>query len=86
MRPEALREPTRKAAAVKGTSTCRTRLASGEKHGRKRMATLGTVYDADPAPAGPTMSSAPPSPSTPPIVMVMVVGGAARVRPPPASG
>jgi hypothetical protein len=53
MRPEALRAETRKAAAVKGTSTYRTRLASGEKQGRKRMATLGTVYDADPAPRRP---------------------------------
>ena len=53
MRPEALREPTRKAAVAKGTGTYRTRLASGEKQGRKRMATLGTVYDADPAPRRP---------------------------------
>jgi hypothetical protein len=53
MRPEALREPTRKAAAVKGAGTYRTRLAGGEKQGRKRMATLGTVYDADPAPRRP---------------------------------
>jgi hypothetical protein len=50
MRPEALREPTRKAAAVKGANCYRTRLASGEKQGRKRIATLGVVYDADPAP------------------------------------
>ncbi|MFF3892569.1 hypothetical protein ACFYY3_05080 [Streptomyces sp. NPDC001812] len=27
----------------------KTQLASGEKHGRKRMATLGAVYDAEPA-------------------------------------
>jgi hypothetical protein len=63
MRPEALREPTRKAAAVKGAAVkgaavkganrYRTRLASGEKQGRKRMATLGTVYDATPAPRRP---------------------------------
>jgi hypothetical protein len=53
MRPQALREPTRKAAAVKGAGRYRTRLASGEKQGRKRMATLGTVYDADPAPRRP---------------------------------
>jgi hypothetical protein len=52
MRPEALREATRK-AAVKATSTYRTRLASGEKQGRKRMATLGVVYDAEPAPRRP---------------------------------
>jgi hypothetical protein len=53
MRPEALREETRKAAQAKPTGTYRTRLASGEKQGRKRMATLGTVYDADPAPRRP---------------------------------
>jgi hypothetical protein len=53
MRPEALREPTRKAAVAKGAGIYRTRLASGEKQGRKRMATLGTVYDADPAPRRP---------------------------------
>jgi hypothetical protein len=52
MRPEALREATRKAAA-KGAGTYRTRLAGGEKQGRKRMATLGVVYDADPAPRRP---------------------------------
>jgi hypothetical protein len=49
MRPEALREETRKAATAKGANRYRTRLASGEKQGRKRMATLGTVYDATPA-------------------------------------
>ncbi len=53
MRPEALRDETRKAAAIKGAGTYRTRLASGEKQGRKRMATLGVVYDADPAPRRP---------------------------------
>jgi hypothetical protein len=53
MRPEALRAETRKAAAAKGASRYRTRLASGEKQGRKRMATLGVVYDADPAPRRP---------------------------------
>jgi hypothetical protein len=48
MRTEALREATAKAAATKGANRFATRLASGEKHGRKRMATLGTVYDANP--------------------------------------
>ncbi|MFE0063417.1 ISKra4 family transposase, partial [Streptomyces sp. NPDC059003] len=48
MRPEALREVTRQAAA-KRQHTFRTRLAAGEKNGRKRMATLGAVYDAEPA-------------------------------------
>lgn len=50
MRPEHLREGTAKAAKAKGGSTMRTRLASGEKNGRKRMAMLGAVYDAEPAP------------------------------------
>jgi hypothetical protein len=50
MRPEALREATLKAAQAKPTGTYRTRLASGEKPARKRMATLGVVYDAEPAP------------------------------------
>jgi hypothetical protein len=53
MRTNALRDHTRKAAAAKGAGTYRTRLAGGEKQGRKRMATLGTVYDADPAPRRP---------------------------------
>jgi hypothetical protein len=53
MRPEALRDQTRRAAAAKGGNTYRTRLASGEKQGRKRMATLGVVYDADPVPRAP---------------------------------
>jgi hypothetical protein len=53
IRPDALRDDTRKAAQAKGAGTYRTRLASGEKQGRKRMATLGTVYDADPAPRRP---------------------------------
>jgi Uncharacterised protein family (UPF0236) len=50
MRPEALREATAKAAAKKGANTYKTRLASGEKNGRKRMAEIAAVYDADPAP------------------------------------
>jgi hypothetical protein len=49
IRPEALREATAKAAALKGGNTMKTRLATGEKNGRKRMATLGAVYDAEPA-------------------------------------
>jgi hypothetical protein len=52
MRPDALREATAKAAA-RHKSTFRTRLASGEKSCRKRMATLGVVYDAEPAPRRP---------------------------------
>ncbi|TDD72868.1 ISKra4 family transposase [Actinomadura rubrisoli] len=52
MRPEALRPATAKAAA-RATRTFRTRLAAGEKAARKRMATLGAVYDAVPAPRRP---------------------------------
>jgi hypothetical protein len=48
MRPDGLRPATAKAAAVKGANRFATRLAGGEKHGRKRMATVGGVYDADP--------------------------------------
>ncbi|WP_157549113.1 ISKra4 family transposase [Nonomuraea candida] len=51
-RPEALRPATAKAAARR-TRTFRTRLAAGEKLCRKRMATLGVVYDAEPAPRRP---------------------------------
>jgi hypothetical protein len=52
MRPEALREATRRAAA-RAAAVFRTRLASGEKPNRKRMATLAAVYDTDPAPRRP---------------------------------
>jgi hypothetical protein len=48
IRPEALRESTAKAAAMKGANTYKTRLASGEKNGRKRMAEIGALYDAEP--------------------------------------
>ncbi|GHA65778.1 hypothetical protein GCM10010372_76840 [Streptomyces tauricus] len=48
MRPGHLREATRK-AAERAKQTFRTRLAVGEKAGRKRMATLAAVDDADPA-------------------------------------
>lgn len=55
MRPEGLRPATRKAAEGKkrGRGVFRTRLASGEKPCRKRMATLACVYDAAPAPRRP---------------------------------
>jgi hypothetical protein len=49
IRPEALREATARAAAAKGGNKLHKRLSAGEKNGRKRMATLGTVYDAEPA-------------------------------------
>ena len=58
MRPEALREATAKAAAR--LRKMRTRLATGEKQARKRMATLVTVYDAEPAPRRPHDIIAPP--------------------------
>ena len=50
MRPEALRQDTAKAAEAKGGNKMRTRLSGGEKLGRKRMAMLGAVYDAQAAP------------------------------------
>ena len=50
MRPEALRPDTAKAAQAKGGNKLKTRLSGGEKLGRKRMAMLGAVYDARPAP------------------------------------
>ncbi|MDL4818680.1 ISKra4 family transposase [Actinomadura opuntiae] len=52
MRPEALRPATAQAAA-RHSRTLRTRLAAGEKPARKRMAALGAVYDAEPAPRRP---------------------------------
>ncbi|MFE9240467.1 ISKra4 family transposase [Streptomyces sp. NPDC007007] len=52
IRPEALREATAKAALAKGGNKMKSRLAAGEKHGRKRMATLAAVYDAEPAKRG----------------------------------
>jgi hypothetical protein len=52
MRPDGLRPATRKAAAGK-KRVFRTRLASGEKPCRKRMAALACVYDAAPAPRRP---------------------------------
>ncbi|MHB9856802.1 hypothetical protein [Streptomyces sp. YIM S03343] len=48
MRPGHLREATAKAAA-KARHTFRTRLWTGEKSCRKRMATLAVVHDAEPA-------------------------------------
>jgi hypothetical protein len=58
MRPEALRAATAKAAAK--LQKMRTRLASGEKPNRKRMAALVTVYDAEPASRRPHDVIAPP--------------------------
>lgn len=58
MRPAGLRAATAKAAAKLGKM--RTRLASGEKPNRKRMAGLVTVYDAEPARRRPHDVIAPP--------------------------
>jgi hypothetical protein len=58
MRPGALRAATAKAAARLGKM--RTRLTAGEKPNRKRMATLVTVYDAEPATRRPHDVIAPP--------------------------
>jgi hypothetical protein len=52
MRPEALREATRRAAA-KAAVGHRGRLAPGEKPNRKRMATVACVFDTRPAPRRP---------------------------------
>jgi hypothetical protein len=58
MRPPALRAATAKAAARAGR--LRTRLTAGEKPNRKRMATLVTVYDAEPSVRRPHDVIAPP--------------------------
>ncbi|MET9879169.1 ISKra4 family transposase [Actinacidiphila glaucinigra] len=52
MRPEALREATRRAAA-KAAGGRRGRLAPGEKPNRKRMATVACVFDTRPEPRRP---------------------------------
>jgi hypothetical protein len=52
MRPDALRPATAKAAATSATKLA-TRLSKGEKRNRKRMAEIGAVYDAAPAPRTP---------------------------------
>ena len=69
MRPEALREATRKAAA-KSEHKLATRLSKGEKANRKRMAEVGCVYDVEPVSRTPedilrpadAQGSAPPAP------------------------
>jgi hypothetical protein len=52
MRPGALRPATAKAAATTNPKLA-TRLSKGEKRNRKRMAEVGAVYDATPAPRTP---------------------------------
>ena len=51
MRPDALRPVTRK-QAQKANGKLKTRLSKGEKRNRKRIAEVGAVYDATPAPRG----------------------------------
>ena len=63
MRPDALREATRKAAA--SPNKLATRLSPGEKSCRKRMAELGAVYDITPAPRSATDVISPPGAATP---------------------
>lgn len=63
MRPDALREQTAKAA---GSAKLATRLSKGEKRNRKRMATVGAVYDATPVPRSAADIMGPPSPDTAP--------------------
>lgn len=53
MRPDALRPATRR-AAQKANTKLATRLSKGEKRNRKRMAEVGSVYDATPTPRTPT--------------------------------
>lgn len=53
MRPEALREATRRAAAKSAAAGRRGRLAPGEKPNRKRMATVACIFDTAPAPRRP---------------------------------
>jgi len=66
MRPGSLRPGTAKAAA-RVSAKLSTRLSPGEKHGRKRMAEIVTVYDLDPAPR--TVEDIIPDPrtQTPPV-------------------
>ncbi|MCZ4510041.1 ISKra4 family transposase [Streptomyces sp. ActVer] len=59
MGPGHLREATQK-AAERAKRTFRTRLSAGEKSGRKRMATLAVVHDAEPAVRRPHDIIAPP--------------------------
>ncbi len=49
MRPEALRQPTRR-QAQNAQHKLKTRLSRGEKRGRKRIAEVGAVYEIEPVP------------------------------------
>ncbi|GGX82002.1 ISKra4 family transposase [Streptomyces fructofermentans] len=69
MRPEALREATRRAVAKSAAAGRRGRLAPGEKPNRKRMATVACVFDTTPASRRPHDIVHPP-------------GGRSETRPP----
>jgi hypothetical protein len=60
MRPDALRKATARAAASTDHKLT-TRLSRGEKRNRKRMAEVGSVYDATPVPRTPADIIATPS-------------------------
>lgn len=60
MRPEALREPTAKAASGPSRKLA-TRLSKGEKPNRKRMAEVGCVYHFTPSARGPADVIGPPA-------------------------
>ncbi|MFI6729958.1 ISKra4 family transposase [Streptomyces sp. R-74717] len=60
MRPDALREATRRAALKAAAQGRRGRLAPGEKPNRKRMATVACVFDTRPAPRRPHDVIGPP--------------------------
>jgi hypothetical protein len=60
MRPDGLRETTRKAAAT-NINKLATRLSPGEKSGRKRMAEPGAVYDITPVSRAATDVISPPT-------------------------
>jgi hypothetical protein len=69
---EALRDNTKRNARRKaeaGGNKLTTRLTGGEKRGRKRMATVGAVYDTAPRPRTPAE--------------VITVPGTASPQPPP---
>ncbi|MGH3441387.1 MAG: hypothetical protein ACRDUY_04970 [Nitriliruptorales bacterium] len=61
MRPDALRPATAEAAA-NSSKKLSARLSKGEEADRKRIATIGAVYDATPRRAPPTTSCRPPAP------------------------
>lgn len=54
MRPDALRPATAKAASQ--ATKLQTRLSKGEQRNRKRIATVGAVYDAAPVERNPATS------------------------------